>query len=104
MIRVHFLDGASGTAVRSFSASALAVTDLVGARTLTPLGSNPTTQAAGTAGAGDTGTAAGDEVAIELAAGTEIGGAAGPGTYRIEGLAPAEAERELLTEPGETGG
>ncbi len=95
MIEVHFL-AASGL-FRSVRASVIAVADLIGGHQLKPLGerSVPLAGAAADAAHG---------VWIAVPAGVELPGAPAAGLYEVEGLDPAEAERELFAAPGESGG
>ncbi len=95
MIEVHFL--ASSGLFKSVRASVIAVADLVGGHALKPLG----LQTASLTGAvGD----AASGVWIAIPPGLELPGARTAGLYEVEGLDPAEAERELFAAPGETGG
>lgn len=98
MVRVLFIkQGADAAIVRTLQASVLAVTDLVATHRLQRLGSDALAPAAGTG-------AEADAVAIELDYGVAVPGATGAGIYLVEGMAPRDAEREMLSEPGESGG
>lgn len=95
MIEVHFLT--SSGVFKSIRASVIAVADLIGGHPLKPLGqaSLPPAGAAGGAAKG---------VWIAIPPGIELPGAPAAGLYQVEGLDPAEAERELFAAPGESGG